>query len=112
VVTRTPARRNRTGQKRSASHSFPACNDCRLSQPLSGCLRNLDPAFEEHAVEVNRLENVADVLLRRSVAELFETLRDPVEVLKWKEIYETLEAVTDRCEDVTDVVEGLILKQA
>jgi predicted phosphate transport protein (TIGR00153 family) len=76
-----------------------------------GCLRNLDPAFEEHAVEVNRLANVADVLLRRSVAELFETLRDPVEVLKWKEIYETLEAVTDRCEDVTDVVEGLILKQ-
>ena len=76
------------------------------------CLQNRDPAFQEHAVEVNRLENVADELLRRSIAELFETARDPVEVLKWKEIYETLEAVTDRCEDVTDLIEGLILKQA
>lgn len=77
-----------------------------------GCLRTLDHSFAEHAIEVNRLENVADVLLRRSAAELFETRRNPLDVLKWKEIYETLERVTDRCEDATNVMEGLILKQA
>ncbi|MBI4011425.1 MAG: DUF47 domain-containing protein [Candidatus Rokubacteria bacterium] len=74
------------------------------------CLRTRAPAFHEHVVEVNRLENRADVLLRGSLAALFEEQRDPVEVLKWKEIYETLEAVTDRCEDVANVIEQIMLK--
>jgi uncharacterized protein len=76
------------------------------------CLRKMDPAFHEHAVEVNRLENVADTLLRESLAALFEEEGDPIEVIKWKEIYETMEIVTDRCEDVSNVIEGIILKMA
>jgi uncharacterized protein len=76
------------------------------------CLRTMDPAFHEHAVEVNRLENSADRLLRESLAALFEESADPIEVIKWKEIYETLETVTDRCEDVVNVIEGIILKMA
>ncbi|MBI1736261.1 MAG: DUF47 domain-containing protein [Candidatus Rokubacteria bacterium] len=74
------------------------------------CLRNMDPGFHEHAVEVNRLENNADNLLRDSLAALFEETTDPIEVIKWKEIYETMEIVTDRCEDVANVIEGIILK--
>ena len=76
------------------------------------CLRTMDPGFHEHAVEVNRLENRADSLLRESLAAMFDEEPDPIEVIKWKEIYETLEAVTDRCEDVANVIEGIILKMA
>ena len=76
------------------------------------CLRTMDKAFHEHAVEVNRLENSADDLLRDSLAALFEEQKDPIEVIKWKEIYETMEIVTDRCEDVANVIEGIILKMA
>ena len=76
------------------------------------CLRTMDQSFHEHAVEVNRLENTADALLRDSLAALFEEQGDPIEVIKWKEIYETMEIVTDRCEDVANVIEGIILKMA
>ncbi len=76
------------------------------------CLRTMDPGFHEHAVEVNRLENSADALLRDSLAALFDEQGDPIEVIKWKEIYETMEIVTDRCEDVANVIEGIILKMA
>jgi uncharacterized protein len=76
------------------------------------CLRKMDPGFHEHAVEVNRLENSADNLLRDSLAALFEENGDPIGVIKWKEIYETMETVTDRCEDVANVIEGIILKMA
>lgn len=76
------------------------------------CLRTMDAGFNQHAIEVNRLENTADDLLRDSLALLFETAVDPIDVIKWKEIYETLEIVTDRCEDVVNVIEGIILKMA
>jgi uncharacterized protein Yka (UPF0111/DUF47 family) len=54
----------------------------------------------------------ADNLLRDSLAALFDEQGDPIEVIKWKEIYETMEIVTDRCEDVANVIEGIILKMA
>ena len=76
------------------------------------CLRTMDPGFHEQAVEVTRLENRADTLLRDSLAAMFEESNDPIEVIKWKEIYETMENVTDRCEDVANVIEGIILKMA
>jgi len=75
------------------------------------CLRTLSPVYLKHAVEVNRLENAADRLLRDLLAGLFDGT-DPVEIIKWKEIYETMEAVTDRCEDVVNVIEGIVLKMA
>ncbi|MBI4608101.1 MAG: DUF47 domain-containing protein [Candidatus Rokubacteria bacterium] len=75
------------------------------------CLRNLSPAYHTHCIEVNRLENEADRLLRDLLAGLFDG-PDPIEIIKWKEIYETMEAVTDRCEDVVNVIEGITLKNA
>lgn len=75
------------------------------------CLRSLSPSYHKHAVEVNRLENEADRMLRDLLAGLFDGT-DPIEVIKWKEIYETMEAVTDRCEDVVNVIEGIVLKMA
>lgn len=84
----------------------------RATDKTIRCLRAMDPSFHEHTVEVNRLENSADNLLRESLAALFEEEGDPIEVIKWKEIYETMESVTDRCEDVANVIEGIILKMA
>ncbi len=66
----------------------------------------------EHCVEVNSLENEADRVCRDAIAWLFEHEKDPVTILKWKEIYETLETATDRCEDAANVLEGVALKNA
>ena len=76
------------------------------------CLRTLSPLYQKHAIEVNRLENEADRLLRDELAALFEGNTDPIEIIKWKELYETMESVTDRCEDVVNVIEGITLKMA
>jgi predicted phosphate transport protein (TIGR00153 family) len=63
-------------------------------------------------IEVNRLENEGDEILRSALAELFRGASDPLLVLKWKEIYEALENATDRCEDVANVIEGVVLEHA
>jgi len=78
------------------------------------CLRNLkDPQqILKLCIDVNRLENEADAILRRSVARLFKEEKDPIMVIKWKEIYENLENATDRCEDVANIIEGVILENA
>lgn len=85
-----------------------------IVKPMDAAIRSLRAntrAFHEHAVEVNRLENVADSVLRDSLAALFDEEPSPVEIIKWKEIYETMEIVTDRCEDVVNVIEAIVLKQ-
>ncbi len=67
---------------------------------------------QEICVEINRLENTADDLFRRVIARLFESDLPVLELTKWKEIYESLEGVTDRCEDVANVVETIALKHS
>ena len=66
----------------------------------------------EPAVEINRLENEADRIHQAAVRLLFEEERDPIEIMKWKEILDFLEDATDRCEDVANVVEGVVVKHA
>ncbi len=63
-------------------------------------------------VEINRLENVADGIFRSAQAELFDNTTDMAQVIKWREIYEYMESATDRCEDVSNVLEGVALKYA
>jgi hypothetical protein len=60
-------------------------------------------------VDINRLENEADAILRRAVARLFDEEDDPVLIIKWKEIYENLESAADRCEDVANIIENVVL---
>ena len=79
-------------------------------QGAVGCLRTSSKFYHKHCVEVNRLENEADRLLKQLIAALFADVTDPIEIIKWKEIYETLEEITDRCEDVVNVIEGIMLK--
>jgi predicted phosphate transport protein (TIGR00153 family) len=66
----------------------------------------------EKCVEINRLENVADAQLREALARLFREERDPITIMKWKEIYELLETATDRCEDVANIIEGVVLENS
>jgi predicted phosphate transport protein (TIGR00153 family) len=63
-----------------------------------------------HAVEINRLENEADRVHQQAVSRLFDAERDPLTVMKWKESLDFLEDATDRCEDVANVLEGVMVK--
>jgi predicted phosphate transport protein (TIGR00153 family) len=66
----------------------------------------------ESCIEINRLENVGDVMRDKALAELFETEKDPMMVIKWKDIYQDAETVLDICEDVANVVESILVKHA
>ncbi len=76
--------------------------------------RHLGKAFDilRHCVEVNRLENEGDDITRSAIGNLFEEHHDPLYIIKWKEIYETIERGIDKCEDVANVIETIILKNA
>jgi predicted phosphate transport protein (TIGR00153 family) len=77
-------------------------------------LRNMKnaTAILGECVRINELENQADRIKAASVAHLFREERDPIAVLKWNEIYQALENVTDACEDVANVIEGIVLEHA
>jgi predicted phosphate transport protein (TIGR00153 family) len=64
----------------------------------------------EPLVEVNRLENEADRIHQQSISTLFDDEKDPIALIKWKEILDFLEDTTDCCEDVADLLEGVVLK--
>ena len=66
----------------------------------------------EHCVEVHRLENEADRVSRNAIAELFDSEKDPIQLIKVKELYEVLETATDKAEDVANVLEAVALKSA
>ena len=66
----------------------------------------------DHCIEMNRLENEADHIYHLALGNLFEIEKDPIVLIKWKELYETLEASLDKCEDVANVIESIIVKNA
>ena len=88
----------------SAEHVLGAVSSIRDLGKPNGIL--------QHCIEINRLENVADSILRSALARLFKEEKDPIAVIKWKEIYETLESATDRCEDVANIIEGVVLENS
>jgi len=67
---------------------------------------------QEYCIEINRLENRIDRDFRDALGKLFDEVRDPVLIIKWKEIYEHLEDASDKCEDVANVIESIVLKYA
>jgi predicted phosphate transport protein (TIGR00153 family) len=74
-------------------------------------MRNAERVIKS-CIDINRMENEADEILRNAVAKLFREERDPILVIKWKEILENLENATDRCEDVANIIEGVVLEHA
>lgn len=63
-------------------------------------------------IEINKLENQADQIQRRALARLFKEEADPLEIAKWQEIFSRLETATDRCEDVANIFESIVVKNA
>ena len=70
------------------------------------------PLILKSCVEINKLENDGDALRDAAIAALFKEEKNAVEVLKWKEIYESVETALDCCEDVANVIEGVVLENA
>jgi uncharacterized protein len=68
--------------------------------------------LERYWIEIHRLENEGDTLVRSAIAGLFEDNPDPLEVIKWKKIYNLLEAGVDFCEDVANIIERIVVKHA
>jgi predicted phosphate transport protein (TIGR00153 family) len=73
---------------------------------------NKNQKLIDHCIEVNHHEGYADEIHRRGVRELFDTERDPIRIMKLKEIYDFLEATTDRCEDVADALQNVVVKNS
>ena len=87
----------------------------RGTQAIQKAVSHLGGKFEyitEQCVEVNALENEADRVCREAISRLFDEEKDPIQLIKWKEIYETLEKATDKCEDAANIMESVVLKNA
>ncbi len=69
-----------------------------------------EKAIRDTCIKVHRLENDADEILRTALRHLFSEELHPYLVIKWKEVFEHLEKATDRCEDVADIIQGVILE--
>ena len=84
-----------------------------ISKAIAGLesLKNTQKVLN-HCIEVNRLENEADELMNTVIEKLFRNGWNPIEVIKLKEIVENLEAAEDKCEDVANIIENIILKHA
>jgi uncharacterized protein len=90
-----------------------------LTRTVSSSAARLDDALDAlekrkpvqpHAVEINRLENEADRAYQNALQTLFDTQTDPILIIKWKEVFDMLELITDACEDVANVIEGVVVK--
>jgi len=68
--------------------------------------------IEAGILELDRLEKEADAVLRAGVFDLFHCPHGPIQVIAWTRIYETMERVTDECEDIADVLRGVVIKHA
>ena len=64
----------------------------------------------KHCIEINRYENDSDRVCRTLIAQLFDEEKDSVQIIKWKEIYEVIETAVDKCEDVGNTLERILLK--
>ena len=74
-------------------------------------LRHIENVLKP-CVEINKIENQADEVQRRALARLFREEERPLEIAKWQEIFDRLETATDRCEDVADVLESIVVRNA
>lgn len=101
----------RPGFKQATEIIVQSAHAIRRAMGMLGDLKH-SAEILEICVEINRLENEADTLNRISIGRLFDIEKDPITLLKWKEIYEVLEEATDRCEDVANVFEQIVLKSS
>jgi uncharacterized protein Yka (UPF0111/DUF47 family) len=87
----------------------------RCCHTINNALQHLGKRHDdiyEQCVEINSLENEADKVSREAISRLFDNEKDPIQLIKWKEIYEILERTTDRCEDAANILESVVVKNA
>jgi predicted phosphate transport protein (TIGR00153 family) len=98
-----------------ACHLADICVSCceRVKSAVS-LLDNMDngPAILKTCEEIDRLESDADRAMRTGMAKLFREEMDARQLIKYKELYELLELITDRCEDVSNIIEGIVLENS
>jgi predicted phosphate transport protein (TIGR00153 family) len=92
--------------------AFIILKSCQTIDKAVGILGGRLEPISEYCVEVNALENEADRVCREAVSRLFDEEKDPIQLIKWKEIYETLERATDKCEDAANILESVVVKNA
>lgn len=68
--------------------------------------------MKEHYIKIHSLENEADEVYHQAISDLFHFYKNPIDIIKYKEIYELLEKITDKCEDVTNIMESIVVKHA
>ena len=99
----------------------PMDQSLRLAHVLLQCARQISEAMprlrgfkdiSHYTVELNRLENDGDRIAREAIASLFDGGIDPMVVIRWKDIYERLEAAIDATEKVANIIEGIAIKNA
>lgn len=111
-----------TAHRLVAYHIDPIpANMILLAEIVASCAKTLQTAFEAlengtpllaHSIEINRLENEADLIGRGAVADLFNKEKDPIWLIKLKEVYDFFEATIDSCEDVADVLQNVTIKNS
>jgi len=89
-----------------------ACEEIEQAMPLLQNMKDARPLLDI-CMHLNRHEHDADQIFRRGLARLFnEKDANPIEVMKWRDILEAIETATDRCEDVANIIEGIVLEHA
>jgi predicted phosphate transport protein (TIGR00153 family) len=92
-----------------------------LAELVAGCAKAMTAAMAalekngptlDHCIEINRLENEADRIGRSAVVDLFNKEKDPITLIKLKEVYEFFESTIDSCEDVADVLQNVVVKNS
>ena len=97
--------------ERLAGMIYEAVVELHRAIPLMRDFSNAEK-IRESLVRINSLENAADDLFERSIARLFDTCKDPIQLIKTKELLVSLETATDQCEDAANVIESIMVKNA
>lgn len=91
---------------------FIILKTCQTIEKAVAMLDNKTQHIHEYCIEINSLENEADRVRTDAISRLFEEEKDPIFLIKWKEIYENLELITDKCEDAANILESVVVKNA
>ena len=83
-----------------------------VSKALSYLKEKKYTYVQEMCIEINEFENLIDRIFRQALGKMFDEVKDPIMVIKLKEVYENLENAADRCEDVANIFESIVVKNA
>lgn len=98
-------------QEQLAAMIYNAVNELSKAVPQLRDITNI-ASIKENLVKINSIENAADDLFERAIANLFDTCKDPILLIKSKELLVSLETATDKCEDAANAIESIVVKNA